>query len=110
MKTLQGTAFLCMECANKGLTTRFICGSRGIDALRERAIDHLQETGHHMFRPLNPKPGTFYVIAGTTTKVGPVYKEGANEEAWTKEIIEEARSNQLDVEPSWELSNDSSED
>jgi len=110
MKTLQGTAFQCMECANRGVTTRFICGKRGLSALRERVAEHFQETGHCAFKPMNPKPGTFYVIAGTTERIGPVYKEGIDEESWTKEVIDEARSNQLNVEPSWELSNDSSED
>jgi len=110
MKTLQGTAFLCMVCAEQGLTTRFICGGKGLPALRERVADHLRNTGHHMFRPLNPKPGTFYVIAGTSQRFGAVYKEGDDEEAWVKEIITDARRNGLNVEPSWELDNDSSED
>jgi hypothetical protein len=92
-----------MECENKGITTTFVCGKRGLDALRERVVSHFESEGHIKFRPVNPKPGTFYVIAGTKHRIGPTYKKGDDQKEWVNEVMEAAMSAGTRVEPSWEL-------
>jgi len=108
MKTLQGTTFLCVDCANVKKTTRFRCGSLGLDPLRERVVEHANTEHHSTFRPVNTKPGTFYVVAGTKNQIGPVFSDGADEEDWFKEVVLEGYRQGVSIEPSWELSNDSS--